>query len=478
MFDRLRQYWANKHALPTRLAVSEAALGTHSDLFFEFHRVVDDAQGLGLRFPGFLVGVEKHDRELIGVPDDDSNVRLENLRGSCPVGNDLHPSHCVGDRTKVLELLERRLDDGKRLSITHTVSYDHDVASGRIAAQPMLDLYADLEAIDTPEGRAELARDSYSRAWAEIPKLREALTEHVQRNGSSHLILYVMGWSSGQVEALRNVNSIHNRLLADCQAEHRDFRPTAMAVTWPSHWKWQPLSYINKANDADELGIVWLNAIIHQVLAPVAEEHGLATVCIGHSFGARAVSRALFSRELLPDNPNNGKVDLFIGLQSAVSINRFLIWDEAKEGSPYADFHEQVGKVALTWSKRDTANPIAFWSDHAGGERGARRADEYCQQFPDSNRISSALVSSDGDLHVTEEHPDSLLYIDASAIVNHANHAKGGGAHSDIYTPAMARLIANLVQRYAPGSMAAPQHSVITGPSPARVEDDMSRTTR
>ncbi|EOV8180916.1 hypothetical protein ACOIQQ_005466, partial [Raoultella planticola] len=45
---------------------------------------------------------------------------------------------------------------------------------------------------------------------------------------------------------------------------NRDFRPLVIGITWPSYWSTglvNVVSYPNKANDADELGLIWLNKI-------------------------------------------------------------------------------------------------------------------------------------------------------------------------------------------------------------------------
>lgn len=71
-------------------------------------------------------------------------------------------------------------------------------------------------------------------------------------------------------------------------------------------------------------------------------------ILIGHSFGARVITRAIFSNGLI-DPPKVNKessethqkntcdVDLVIGLQGAFSINRFIP-GEGEEGSPYRTF--------------------------------------------------------------------------------------------------------------------------------------------
>ncbi len=58
----------------TRLDKFEDQLDTDSKLKFEFHRIVDDPNGLGLRFPGLVFGFEKAKRTLIGCPEPGDSI--------------------------------------------------------------------------------------------------------------------------------------------------------------------------------------------------------------------------------------------------------------------------------------------------------------------------------------------------------------------------------------------------------------------
>jgi hypothetical protein len=469
----------------TRLEPFERALGTNSSLGFEFHRVVDDPNGLGLRSRGFVVGFEKTWRGTIGCPKPAELAFRRHV--------DLDLLHSA-ERDAVKRHLRERLDDWKCLFLTHIVEY---LPAGLGNAEPSINPAVPLcgapdhidrrpdagfsvidhvfhynlycrqqeltstgsEQMSTKEARGELVRD-YEASWLAIERFRHVLERAAHDYQTSHIMLYVMGWSSGQQEALRNVNSIHLSIMRDANARGATgFNPLPILVTWPSHWRLAALSYPNKADDADELGAVFLNALIHRAILPAARSVSARTVAIAHSFGARATSRALFSGEILvAAGDAEPKWDLFVGLEPAFSIRRFT--ENGAEGDPYSRIADHVRKIVLTWSAFDTANPIAFWSDHAGGRRGAARAEQVGSTALNDGRPSLfefAKVSANGSIEpCLRTGPEAIAYLDASELVRFENYAKSGGAHSDIYTAAMGHTLMELIDGFATAAPVTP----------------------
>lgn len=143
-------------------------------------------------------------------------------------------------------------------------------------------------------------------------------------------------------------------------------------------WRVPLVSYHNKTHDADEIGLTWMNHLVHRVLLPIKSDEGVPIVLVGHSLGARLLSRALFSGSLLKEEPPDEEVDLFIGLQSAFSMNRSLPERRSgNEGAPYRDHARRSTRIALVWSRNDKATPKANWvtgANYAGGRPGYRRA--------------------------------------------------------------------------------------------------------
>ena len=192
--------------------------------------------------------------------------------------------------------------------------------------------------------------------------------------------------------------------------------------------------------------------MIHEVLLPLKKETGLPVTVLGHSFGARIMSRALFSGRGLGDEhpPNLGElpeVDLFVALQGAFSANRFLPERKVgKEGAPYRDHQERDTLIVLTWSEHDKGNPVAdriTGANHVGGAPGHKRAsdDRY------KHRFQPATWNKRGELPPDLELKEGkILYIDATNVVRFSTYRKGGHAHNDIYRKQVGRGLWQLME--------------------------------
>ena len=189
---------------------------------------------------------------------------------------------------------------------------------------------------------------------------------------------------------------------------------------------------------------------------------------MGHSLGARIITRAVFSRGIFDPKQTNASqkdgydIDLVIGLEGAFSINRFIS-GKGKEGSPYSDFNKNnyVKKFIFTWSKYDWATLLAYWlaeEDLIGSVYGHRKSwNPEVKDIFGHYKIKvgkELLPSRDYDFkgvqkvenEQTEWHesfscPGKISIVDASKLIKNKPYGKGGIAHSDIYTPGIARFI-------------------------------------
>ncbi len=419
---------------------TEKALGTDSQLNWSYHRLVEDPDGFGLRFPGFIIGIEKSKREIVGVPP----ASLDRVNSS-RLGPD------------VAEKLEEYLDDGKRTFISHIVEtrpisskmdncYIYNVypleGTGRRIEDEACDVY------QAPGSPANLYGPSFDALDALGKRMKQEVDAAGPGNPYTHVLFLSMGWHTPQQEALRNYNSLVAKLHGAARAEGKPFRPLFVGLTWPSTWRnrfYFPkvLSYFNKAHDADEVGFIWGNYLLHEVLLPLKKETGLPVTVLGHSFGARIVSRALFSGQALGDRdpPNLSdlpEVDLFVALQGAFSANRFLPErKKGREGAPYRDHKGRDTLTVLTWSQFDQGNPVAnriTSANHVGGSPGYERAtdERYEHHFQHVAWDENGNLPSDLEL---EE--GKILYIDAKEVVKFSTYRKGGHAHNDIYRKQM-----------------------------------------
>jgi hypothetical protein len=86
------------------------------------------------------------------------------------------------------------------------------------------------------------------------------------------------------------------------------FRPMFVGVTWPSLWNTLGYaSFRNKGHDADEVGHIYIAWLLHRLAPELKRELDLKVVAIGRSFGARMVTRGLFSRPLVRDAAPTGE---------------------------------------------------------------------------------------------------------------------------------------------------------------------------
>lgn len=384
---------------------------------------------------GYIIGIEKipfgrvsediceYDPNRFGFPSD---VNLE--------------ESSIRDRKKIYD----RVTTGQlRLMLTtHIFHYDN----GNIP-HPILNIYADT---DDPDYQYEMGFDGLDQMFAHLDGELRSATEN--NTPISHIFLMSMGWNNDQNESIKRYNIIMNHIKQYASAENvQDFNLIVIGLTWPSVWGGSAnskivnavghlTSYANKANDADEIGFTIANWVLNEKLLRLKDslrESGqqIKIVVIGHSMGARLLSRAVFSERYLRSTRTirSAEVDLFIGLQGAFSANRFIA-GAGLEGSPYSDFGQRQTKVVLTSSKFDLANLAAAWSRNVGDVSGLNVAQ--------SAKLVFDVVKWNGergDLPVGAK----VLMIDAQKIV------RGGNAHNDILDKEMGFLIWSLVARYA-----------------------------
>ncbi len=299
----------------------------------------------------------------------------------------------------------------------------------------------------------------YEISFSEMDEIFKDFTERLKRSDNTvtpytHVLIMSMGWNNDQVETLWRYNKILDNLAIAAKEQGEPFKPLVFAITWPSAWATisdsslqktfsHLFSYWNKANDADEIGYTWLNWVMNHKIPEAIISAQLSkppnTIVISHSFGARLLSRALFSaNHINPIYKSHNSVDLFLGLQGAFSANRFLP-ENSLEGYPYSGFMELPTKIVLTTSMNDEANPIAYYltrTGHVGGHRGLSIAEDNPKVF---------------DVKVWDENVpqmnlpvNKVLVVNASSIVKKENDLT---AHNDILDEEMGVLMWNFIRK-------------------------------
>lgn len=513
----------NCGATDTVIAPSEKKLELNSPTTRSFHSMLYYPSGETLHNPGYIIGVEKSPKKTIGGPIRPSDYYL--LKHDAYLDGEING---INDTRKQINRFTKY--DRKSMFISHIIKNDFSIVKGslntpyitndycfvynsyiseELLEKPGMDLekingwYACKTSSSIEDAKNAQLLSFYKNSDTGLNALRDNL-KHDLKNGSySHILIIVMGWNTSQSEAVRNFNDIagniisaslekkkikdnppvkqnkktviRSRVIGPKESEDEGiFRPLIIGITWPSFWSTgiaNVSSYPNKANDADELGIIWLNKIINKTIPESMSESGvkLPIIAIGHSFGARAMTRALFSSPFI----NNEKmvtspVNLAISLQGAMSINRFLP-KLGDEGAPYRDYAKLTNtKIVLTASRFDSAIKIAKWTDPSGGYKTYEKA---CTQSVYSG-VFHCMTASDTPSKVedggfllcnrgetsdkcadplkTNIGPGMIDYIDTSnGITQYNSLGTAGGAHSDIYRLPMGRLFWRLIEAYA-----------------------------
>ena len=329
-------------------------------------------QHLNLVVNGYIVGIEKYPREKIGDPEPGYPDKFKLLPN--PNNNKL-----ISEQNQEFV---KATSNPKAMLVTQVVSYFPD-RSNHYVRNYLYNAYS-----SSLEGDK-----NYKEGYEALRKLKYDLKTRLIKayqagKPYTHLIIMSMGWNNDQYVSIDRYNRILENLnkMASTEGDNT-FRPLVIGITWPSawftisdSWLWKKIvghigSYTNKSNDADEIGYTIINWLINHQLPDIKQAVGKAVlpkvVAIGHSMGARLLSRAIFSKEYLKDPPSTSvdPVDIFIGLQGAFSARRFVATDSI-EGAPYANYKLLRTTIILTSSENDKANPSAFWSKHVGGKNG------------------------------------------------------------------------------------------------------------
>jgi hypothetical protein len=301
----------------------------------------------------------------------------------------------------------------------------------------------------------------------------EDLVKRLRENAYTHVFAACTGWNTQAWESMVNYSDWQDACIeARGQAP---FKPLFIGLTWVADLDigiLEPTSVINKGHDADEIGVTWANLIVNYLLPKalsVLEKQPMYIV-MGHSFGARMLTRALNTSQYLADHlrreiPQLPKADLMISLEGAFSVCRFIEGESRREGGPYeAHFHERCSRYLLVGSKHDTAiklaprnllEKVAGDGFESGVYAGDPKAFEKFRAADERRRASGgkalpsfakfiAHLSDDGEVSCRPGSATPMAEInfyDCSAIIRNRLHMTSGGAHSDVYSRELAHAI-------------------------------------
>ncbi len=297
----------------------------------------------------------------------------------------------------------------------------------------------------------------YEESFVALEVFRRRFREKVKDGEHTHVVLMALGWHVDQVEAIHTYNLMLRNL---CDQSRGQFRPLVVGITWPSAWLQgliQPLdlfghvlSYFDKAKDADAIGATLVSYLLHDIL--LEESNPLPVIAIGHSMGARMLSRAYFSGRNLVAMKRHKKLDLLVCLQGAFSANRFLLSD-TDEGHPYSTFADKRAQIVLTTSTLDLANAAArilTSFPNVGGQYGLGVAEEHPDIFRIlrwNNHSGKGTLPTKDEIFPTGK--KKILMIDAESIVRGGAGGLNGkkvGPHNDFVDAEMSRLLWTLIK--------------------------------
>jgi len=422
-----------------------------------------------LQHDGYIIGIEKRVRDEIGDPEDGYPDRF------IPVSHQKTSTATVSNEIRKRDRVFLKVtNDCSAMLVTHIDSHFNGQRKFNFNA------YTDYKR-DIKDYKLRY-KDGYDKALISFRNNLEEKLKLENSNGKpySHILVFAMGWNNDQYESIWRYNKIVEHLKkVSKDVNDTSFKPLVIGFTWPSVWygiedSWVKkkligfiFSYFNKANDADEIGYTIANWTINNIVLNARDtyykEHkkDLKIIAIGHSLGARMLSRAIFSDEYIKPscyNKATSEVDLFIGLQGAFSAHRFI---EGKgwEGYPYSEFYNRSTVFALTSSIHDKANPkvrFVTGARHVGGRYGLNKAIKHTNVFKviDEWKIEDWKKDDIVDqqekvktmLAQMKREQMKVIMVDASSILVDDDSRNPPDAHNDILDKDMAKLIWVLIK--------------------------------
>lgn len=444
-------------------AEEEAAFATDG-VIARYHALLNTPFSHPLAGSGYIVGIEKSPRAKIrfnGTGADTARIQPPHR---------LPPSQDPRDLSQQQATFRNAMNDPKVMFVSHILRYGQTKNTANIDTDLIYSAYSKsaFGTHDTPPQAA-----AYEAGWEALDQMEQHIVADANaalERGQpfTHLMFLSMGWNNDQFEALERYNAIRQHAIRAAEAEGRSFNPLVIGLTWPSVWGGTSVvdlanrafhigSYPVKAADADEIGFGIANHMLNAMLPRIEAATKLQTVAVGHSMGARILTRAYYSADLLKAPvARTTPAPVMIGLQAAFSANRFrgsyrlvppVRWMFTGEGGPYQDHAEPNGTLALTWATGDRANPVArigSGAAHVGGKIG----DRAIRNVPAlEDKMARYTVPASQDLSALDtpcaglKDSGKVMYIDASSII---------ASHGDILNPKVGELVWRLTDCLGP----------------------------
>lgn len=439
----------------------ERALNT-AGLASRYHELLNLPYSVPFNGRGYIIGIEKAHATNIGYPIDTyyDHTRLiapkQAQRGGDPLD--------VAQEQKDFKHLFKRWR-WRKMFVSHIIGYGPSRQDlPLVQPEQIYSAYSGTSLkSDTSGEPAAITGDAYEQGWAALDGLQDRLIHDIETAKAAghpftHIQVMSMGWNNDQFEALERYNDLVAQ--TKVQADGEAYNPLVIGITWPSVWKLSRqinvglghiASYLTKCRDADQIGYGIMNALINRILPEVENASGLRSVLIGHSMGARLLTRAYLSAHVLQGAvTRQGQPPLVIGLQGAFDAFRFHSNPRQKrrarlfglgEGAPYRHHAQVPGQIVLTWSDRDRANPFARYATgahHVGGGFGDLA---FRTALPQGLGLQHSWTTPKSLKLACDscQQGKQILFIDASWAIT---------SHGDIRDPQIGQIIATLLKSY------------------------------
>lgn len=330
------------------------------------------------------------------------------------------------------------LKDPKSIVLTHWLNY----SNGQYNAD--YNIYNDNYANDT-------CYNLYSNTKTQLDEVKKLLAEKISKGNYTHVLFMCTGWNNHQFESLARYEGWLQAISNAAKANGQAFRPFFIGVTWPAYWfnNYTDKSMVdlpNKANDADELGLTHINYFLWQCLLPVTNQHKVPLVLIGHSFGARMLTRASHSSFYFKNMPDTThKIDLMIAFQGAYALDRHLLQSTRhgifKKRTTGAGLYREAKPwkyFAATTSRHDGAFQTLNGSK-LGYYTGGAKAFTFIEKNPDKSDFAPTVVNPNGTIDIANNTQSNMLILNADNII-----VKG---HGDVTNENCGRLIWQLMTK-------------------------------
>ncbi|MGC4038438.1 MAG: hypothetical protein QM764_20915 [Chitinophagaceae bacterium] len=331
-------------------------------------------------------------------------------------------SHELSD--SAIHLAKSTINDPKPMILTHWIETN---ATGHIIRYNAYETIKDTD-YDLP---------------AATPVQYKIVAEHARQKltdgNYTHVIIACSGWNNYQDDSADLYENWTQFTKSAAEGSGTTFNPFLIGFTWASRWIIPGISIWDKANDADELGMTHVNRLIWKFLLPALSDLDIPVITIGHSFGARVLSRAIHSRFLQKNVDLSTTIDKAIDFQGAYPYTRFCAKKGFNGGLYTVDI--PVKKHFMTYSEFDYAVKHAFWSlGYVADDKSepALRNDAVAK-----NNFEFTAINDAGKFTADPGAKQKVL-VDAKAIIKTLK--KGAGAHNDVRDKEAGQLIWEIIK--------------------------------